>query len=41
MRVLASFDEWYYIETNNEYGQLLRGFVPMDYINLETDDMID
>lgn len=41
VRVLASFDNWYYIETTNDYGQLLRGFVPMSCIDItDADDMV-
>ena len=38
VQVLASFDNWYYIETTNEYGQRLRGFVPMSCIDIVTED---
>ena len=38
VRVLASFDNWYYIEITNEYGQLLRGFVPMSCISIVSED---
>ncbi len=38
VRVLSSFDNWYYIETNNEYGQLLRGFVPMSCVDIVSED---
>ena len=38
VKVLASFDNWYYIECTNEYGQHLRGFIPMDSINIVTND---
>ncbi len=41
VRVLSSFDNWYYIETTNEYGQLLRGFVPEACIDIVyPDDMV-
>ena len=41
VRVLASFDNWYYIEMTNDYGQLLRGFVPMSCIDItDADDMV-
>ena len=41
VRVLASFDNWYYIEMPNDYGQLLRGFVPMSCIDItDADDMV-
>ena len=41
VRVLASFDNWYYIEITNEYGQLLRGFVPMSCIDIaDAEDMV-
>ena len=35
VKVLSTFDNWYYIETTNEYGQLLRGFVPQSCIDIE------
>ena len=34
VKVLSTFDNWYYIETTNEYGQLLRGFVLQSCIDL-------
>lgn len=41
VRVLSSFDNWYYIETTDAYGRLLRGFVPMSCIDLVyADDLI-
>ena len=41
VRVLSSFDNWYYIEASDGYGRLLRGFVPMRCIDIVyTDDMV-
>ena len=40
VKVLSSFGSWYYIETTDNYGRLLRGFVPRSCIDLLTwDDM--
>lgn len=41
VRVLSSFDNWYYIEATDGYGRLLRGFVPMSCIDIvDADDMV-
>ena len=40
VKVLSSFGAWYYIESTDNYGRLLRGFVPRSCIDLLTwDDM--
>ena len=36
--VLAEFGGWYYIETTDSYGRLLRGFVPHSSIDIVTED---
>jgi len=36
--VLAEFGGWYYIETTDSYGRLLRGFVPQSSIDIVTED---
>ncbi len=36
--VLADFGGWYYIETTDNYGRLLRGFVPQNSIDIVTED---
>ena len=38
VQVLSTFGNWYYIETTNSAGQLLRGFVPKSCIDLVTWD---
>ena len=40
VRVLSEFDNWYYIETRDIAGRLLRGFVPMSCIDIVADDMV-
>lgn len=41
VKVLSEFGNWYYIETNDNYGKLLRGFVPQSCIDIITDaDMV-
>lgn len=37
VKVLSEFGDWYYIETTNASGKLLRGFIPQRCINLVTD----
>lgn len=38
VRVLSAFGSWYYIETTDDSGKLLRGFVPKSCIDIVTDD---
>lgn len=38
VKVLSSFGQWYYIETTDASGRLLRGFVLQSYIDIVTDD---
>ena len=38
VKVLSSFGTWYYIETNDNYGKALRGFIPKSAIDLITWD---
>ncbi|MBQ3157666.1 MAG: hypothetical protein IJB81_12275 [Clostridia bacterium] len=38
VRVLSSFGDWYYIETTDDAGRLLRGFVPGSCIDLLTEE---
>ena len=38
VRVLSSFGNWYYIETTDARGKLLRGFIPQSCIDLITWD---
>ena len=41
VKVLSEFGNWYYIETTDNYGKLLRGFVPQSCIDIVTDaDMV-
>lgn len=37
VKVLSEFGNWYYIETTDNYGKLLRGFVPQSCIDIVTD----
>ena len=36
--VLAEFGSWFYIETQDGYGRILRGFVPQSCIDIVTED---
>lgn len=36
--VLAEFGSWFYIETQDGYGRILRGFVPQSSIDIVTED---
>ena len=37
VKLLSEFGNWYYIETTDNYGKLLRGFVPQSCIDIITD----
>ncbi len=39
VELLSSFGSWYYIETSDNYGRALRGFIPQSAIDIVYDDV--